>query len=195
MTRTLRGALLGTVLAMGLAVTGCSGTHAVSQSVSGSRGWQLGDAALTWVAPGHRAAVTDVSGPLLGGGRFDLSAWHGHVVVVNFWGSWCGPCQAEAAALEQVYRDELPAGVEFVGIDVNDDVASAEAFLRSHHVTYPNVSDPSNLLALRFRGLPPDATPTTVVLDRSGRIAARHSGSVLFTTLRDLVRRAVAEST
>ncbi|HET6816582.1 MAG TPA: TlpA disulfide reductase family protein [Mycobacteriales bacterium] len=178
------------------ALSACSGTNAVTQSVAGSSGFQAGDNSLTWLAPGHRPRPDAVSGKLLDGTPFDLASWRGHVVVVNFWGSWCAPCRDEAAALEQVYRDDRGKGVEFLGIDTrNDNIPSAESFLRNHHVTYPSLFDPSNVLALRFPGVPPSAIPTTLILDRQGRIAARHSGSILYTQLRDVVARALAEKT
>jgi len=174
-------------------ITGCSGTNAVSQSVSGSLGYGTGNQATTWVDPSQRAEVKYVTGLLLNGARFDLAHWRGHVVVVNFWGSWCGPCTGEARSLEQAYRDYKGQGVEFLGVDIRETPAQAEAFTRTHHVTYPNLSDPSNLVALRFHGMPPNATPTTIVLDRNGRIAARHSGAILYTSLRDLIARVAAE--
>ena len=189
--RTSRRALAS--LAVVLSTAACSGTNAVSQSVSGSLGYGAGDQATTWVTPAHRAAVTGVTGTLLDGSSFDLSSWRGHVVVVNFWGSWCGPCTGEAQTLEQVYRDTKSQGVEFLGVDIRDDRARAASFDQSHHITYPSLYDESNLVALHFRGMPPNATPTTIVLDRQGRIAARHSGAILYTELRDLVRRAVRE--
>jgi thiol-disulfide isomerase/thioredoxin len=137
--------------------------------------------------------VTGVTGTLLDGSSFDLAQWRGHVVVVNFWGSWCGPCTGEAQTLEQVYRDFQPKGVEFLGVDIRDDRARASSFDRTHHITYPSLYDESNLAALRFQGMPPNATPTTIVLDRQGRIAARHSGAILYTALSALVARAVKE--
>lgn len=182
---------LAVVAAMTLSA--CSGTNAVRQDVSGSNGYQSGDAALTYLAVGHRPAVHGVKGTLIDGGHFDLSAWKGKVVVVNFWGQWCAPCQAEAQGLEQVYLDNRANGVEFLGVDVKDDPASGRAFERHYGITYPSIDDPSNLLALRFRDVPPDATPTTVVLDRDGRIAARQSGEILYSQLRDLVARVLAE--
>jgi thiol-disulfide isomerase/thioredoxin len=185
--------LLAALLLLPVFATACTGANAVSQDVRGSNGYQGGDASLVWVAPGDRHQAGDVRGQLLDGTSFDLSQWRGHVVVVNFWGSWCAPCQQEAQALEQVYRDEAPHGVKFVGIDVRDDRSQAELFVRTKHITYPNVWDPSNLLALQFEGMPPNATPTTLVLDRSGRIAARHSGAILYTSLRDVVQRAEQE--
>jgi thiol-disulfide isomerase/thioredoxin len=171
----------------------CSGTDAVSQTVKGSNGYQVGDDALLWVDPADREPVEGVNGELLDGTSFDLSQWRGHVVVVNFWGSWCGECVEETQALEQVHRDTDRQGVEFLGVNVREDRSAAATFNREHHVTYPSVYDPSNLLALRFRGLPPNATPSTIVIDRQGRLAARHSGAILYTQLRSLVHRVVAE--
>ena len=190
MTRRLALLLLPVVLL----ASACTGKGAVDQSVAKGLGYQPGDAALTWVAPKDRATVSGVRGRLLDGSAFDLDDLRGHVVVVNFWGSWCRPCEAEMPALEQVHRDTAVHGVDFVGVDVRDDVPSAESFLRAHHVTYPSVFDPSNLLALHFHGLPPSATPSTIVLDREGRIAVRHSGAILYTQLRAVVQKVVAES-
>jgi thiol-disulfide isomerase/thioredoxin len=188
-----RLALPSFALVAGLA-SACTGSHAVTQDVAGSNGYQSGNEALTFVSIGDRhAAVTGVNGKLVGGGHFDLSSWRGKVVVVNFWGSWCVPCHDEAPALEQVYTNDKNKGVEFVGIDVRDDPASAEAFMAKFHITYRSVNDRSNLLALRFRGIPPNATPTTVVIDRAGRIAARQSGEIFYTQLRDLVAHVLSE--
>jgi thiol-disulfide isomerase/thioredoxin len=175
-------------------MAGCTGTNVVSQGVAGSQGYQAGDAALRWVSQGHRATVGRVQGQLLDGGAFDLAAWRGHVVVVNFWSSDCGPCRSEAQTLEQVFRDNRSRGVEFLGVDIRDDRASAQAFVRSHGVEYPSIYDPSGTVGLEFHGLAPNATPTTIVLDREGRIAARHSGAILYTQLRDVVARVVGEN-
>ena len=197
MTRRTMGVMqrrIAVLLAAVLGTGACSGTHAVSQGVSGSLGYGPGNQATTWIAPGDRSAVTGVTGTLLDGASFDLARWRGHVVVVNFWGSWCGPCRGEAQALEQVHQDTSGDGVEFLGVDIRDDVARGATFVRRYHLPYPSLSDPSNLTALHFRGMPPNATPTTIVLDRKGRIAARHSGAILYSTLRDLVHRAVQES-
>jgi thiol-disulfide isomerase/thioredoxin len=177
-----------------LALTACSGGHAVDQSISGSNGYQTGDAALHWIAPSDRHRVDDVRGELLDGASFDLSRWRGDVVVVNFWESDCVPCRSEAKALNQVYEDNRQAGVRFLGVDVRDDRASALTFTRTHDVQYPSLFDEAGMTALRFPKLPPNATPTTLVLDRRGRIAARHSGEILYTQLRSVVDRVVSES-
>jgi thiol-disulfide isomerase/thioredoxin len=193
-SRARRRCAVAVLLLSVLATAGCTGANAVSQGVSGSNGYQRGDASLVWIGPGDRQPAGDVHGELLDGTSFDLAQWRGKVVVVNFWGSWCGPCRDEAQGLEQVARDDRAHGVEFLGIDVRDDRPQAESYVRDHHITYPNLWDPSNLQALQFPGMPPNATPTTLVLDRHGRIAARHSGAILYTQLRSVVERVVAES-
>jgi len=179
--------------AAAIALTGCSGHGAVTQDVAGSNGYLSGDLALDFVSAGHRHAPSPVTGTLLDGTHFDLSQWRGKVVVVNFWGSWCAECHAEARALQQVYADNRSKGVEFLGVDIRDDVPSAQQFDERYGITYPSLDDPSNRVALAFRDAPPNATPTTIVLDRSGRVAARQSGEILYTQLRDLVDKVVAE--
>jgi peroxiredoxin len=192
--RVLPAVFLAAALAVaGCTLTGCSGRGAVKQDVAGSNGYQNGNLALDYVAAAHRRTPGAVTGKLLDGTSFDLSAWRGKVVVVNFWGSWCAECWDEAKALQQVYVDDKSKGVEFLGVDIRDDVPSATHFEQKNGVTYPSLFDPSNLVALRFRGVPANATPTTLVLDRHGRIAARQSGEILYRQLRDLVDRVLAE--
>jgi len=165
--KSSRVAAVLTVVAA-LSVAGCTGTNAVSQDVVGG-GFQVGDAALRWLSPGDRGkAVSGIDGELLDGNGFDLSAWHGHVVVVNFWSHDCGPCRAEAQTLNEVYKTSRAAGVEFLGVDIRDDRVGAEIFQRDHHVGYPSLYDEDGTVALHFPGLPPNATPTTIVLDGRG---------------------------
>jgi len=175
------------------ATAGCTGNHAVDQGVDGSNGYVSGDSLLTVVPIGHRREVHGISGTLIDGGHFDLAQWKGKVVVVNFWGEWCAPCHDEAPGLQKVYADDKARGVEFLGVDIRDDPASGRAFERKYGIHFPSIDDPNNLLALRFAGLTPNATPTTVVLDRSGRLAARQSGPILYSQLRDLVDHVLAE--
>jgi thiol-disulfide isomerase/thioredoxin len=191
--RPRRRLLQVAVLVPVLALAACTGKEAVDQQPEDRI--QFGDASTRYVSAGDRTPVTGVTGELLDGTPFDLADWHGSVVVVNFWGSWCGPCLGEADALEQVYRDFQDRGVHFLGINVRDSVARAQAHVREYGVTYPSLFDDSNLLALRFKGIPPNGTPTTIVLDPEGRVAVRHSGPIRYTVLTESVRAVLAEST
>jgi thiol-disulfide isomerase/thioredoxin len=151
-------------------------------------GYVAGDGAVTLLPEGDREPAPALSGTLLGGGALDASAYAGKVVVVNVWGSWCAPCRSEAGALERAYQATRAQGVEFVGVNARDSPAAAQAFVRRFKISYPSVVDRDGRLQLAFRGsLPLAAFPSTVIIDRQGRAAARILGPVSGTTLRDLV--------
>jgi thiol-disulfide isomerase/thioredoxin len=151
------------------------------------------DTGLTRYA-GSRPAAPPLKGTTLDGAQFDLTALRGKVVVINAWGSWCSPCRAEAPDLIRVARETETGPVRFVGIDTRDNAAAARAFVRSFKVPYPSVVDTDGLVLLAFNKiLPVSAVPSTLVLDRDGRIAARVIGRINYSTLRGLVDDAVAE--
>lgn len=104
-------------------------------------------------------------------------------MVLNFWGSWCVPCRAEAPVLARVAAETRYLGVRFAGIDIREDAAAGLAFERLHHITYPSVSDPGDVIAARFGALAPAATPTTYILDGSGRIAWAWFGQTSYSQL------------
>jgi thiol-disulfide isomerase/thioredoxin len=186
----LAGAL-STALALGACDSGAignSGPGSNGQSfVSGSPG--------TTVYSGNSGPVAPrVTGTLLSGSKFTLAADHGHVVVLNFWGSWCTPCRAEAPFLSRLAQHFMPSGVRFLGIDIRDSPATAEAFQRDFHIGYPSLNDPGDQIALGFRDtVPPAGIPTTLVIGRDGRIAARVIGEVSYPGLRGLISRAQAQ--
>ena len=112
-----------------------------------------------------------ISGTTLTGGHADLASWRGHVIVINFWGSWCVPCRREAPALAHVASDTRSFGVHFAGIDIREEPAAGLAFERHYRIRYPSISDPGDLVAARFGSAVPVATPATYILDGRGRIA------------------------
>jgi thiol-disulfide isomerase/thioredoxin len=178
-----------------LGAAACSGGATAQQTAVGNgSSFVAGTYGTTVYQPGARPAGPQVSATTLSGTRFLLSADRGAVVVLNFWGSWCTPCRAEAPALGQLARHFSGAGVRFVGVDIRDDPASAEAFNRTFRISYPSLNDPSDAIALDFSGtVPPAGIPTTLVIDRSGRIAARVVGTVSYNGLSRLITQVSAE--
>jgi thiol-disulfide isomerase/thioredoxin len=146
-------------------------------------------AARSLIAPDARRAAPTVAGETLTGEPLDLASLRGSVVVLNVWGSWCPPCKKEQPDLVAAADDLADDGVRFVGIAVKDSVANAAAHNRRYQVPYPSLFDPGLRLVSRFRDLPPTAVPSTVIVDRQGRVAALLIGS---TTREELVRLAGA---
>lgn len=142
---------------------------------------------------GHRASAPGFSGTTITGQRFSSASYRGKVMVINFWGSWCSPCRAEAATLAVIAQQYKPDGVAFVGIDVGDNPASAVAFEHSHGIGYPSVSDPGYAIAQRFgTAVPVSSTPTTVVVDKTGRVAGAVFGSATYSELTAILAKVKA---
>jgi thiol-disulfide isomerase/thioredoxin len=114
----------------------------------------------------------------------------GKVAVVNVWASWCSPCRAEEPALSALARKY--SDVEFIGILTRDNPVNAEAFSRKRNIPYPTLIDDSILVGFR-KSLPANAIPSTVVIDETGKVAARISGAVTVASLTDLIERVSAE--
>ena len=187
------------VAALGLAgalALGACDSGAIGNSGPGSNGQSFvsGSPGTTVYGGSSGPAAPHVTGTLLTGGKFTLAAEHGHVVVLNFWGSWCTPCRAEAPFLSRLAQHFTPSGVRFLGVDIRDSPATAEAFQRDFHISYPSLNDPGDEIALDFRDtVPPAGIPTTLVIGRDGRVAARVIGEVSYPGLRGLISRALAQ--
>ena len=144
-----------------------------------------------FIPEGGRTAVRLPEMQLLDGGRFDLTPTQGHVTVVNFWASWCGPCQREAPRLEQIAHETSIGGVVFLGVDSQESTPdTGRLFVRSLGVTYPNVFDGDGTMQLAFaRAVQLGNLPVTVVLDRQSRVAGVVYGEVRYTDLTALINR------
>jgi thiol-disulfide isomerase/thioredoxin len=135
-----------------------------------------------------------VTGTTLTGQKFSLAADHGKVVVINFWGSWCAPCRAEAPSLVSLESHFSHDPVRFVGDDVHDYAAAAKAFEHTYSVPYPSLNDPGSQVALAFHSsVPPIAIPSTLVIDRTGHVAGIVVGQVTYNGLRALIDKVLAE--
>ena len=126
---------------------------------------------------------------VLVGPRVDLDSLHGNVAIVNFWASWCDPCKREAPAFERFSRN-LPSGVRLVGVNWDDGVGAAKAFIRRYGWRYPNLRDGSDAVGARF-GL--TGLPATFVLDRDGRIAKTLRGPQTVAKINEAARSVAAE--
>lgn len=191
-------------LVLALVLAGCSGqasgkTRYGSPSLDGAGEPVATDditTGLTRWSPANRPRLPRLRGRTLDGARLDVSDWQGGVVVVNTWGSWCGPCRKEAPDLRRVFDETRAAGVRFVGLDTRDNDAAARAYTREFAISYPSLVDHDGRLMLAFgRTIPVSAVPTTVVVDARGGIAARVIGAVTYATLRGLVNDTLAERT
>jgi peroxiredoxin len=146
-------------------------------------------------AAGHRPLAPGFTATTLTGSRLSFSSYRGRVVVLNFWGSWCVPCREEAPALAVAAEQYRPAGVAFLGVDVRDTTASAEAFAHSFGVPYPSVSDSSSQITLGFTAVVPIAgTPTTLVIDRTGHVAGAVFGTATYAELSAMLNQVTGKA-
>lgn len=146
------------------------------------------DSGLTRYPGGKGIPVPAIEGTTIAGSTLSLNDLRGHVVVLNVWGSWCGPCRDEAPDLAAISMETAPRGVRFVGIDVRDNPAAARAFERRFGITYPSFDDRHGLVLAQFTGIiPVSAVPSTLVVDPGGTIRARVVGRIDPDTLRGLI--------
>ncbi|HBK38989.1 MAG TPA: redoxin [Actinobacteria bacterium] len=150
---------------------------------------------MTILPPDQRQVAPNASGVDLAGKTLELADFAGQIVVLNVWASWCAPCRAEAGALEEVAKQFENQGVQFIGLNTRDSNAAARAFIRKFDVTYPSLVDTDGRIQLLFNdSLPPQAIPSTIVIDQKGRVAARALGVVTAATLRAMIEPLREES-
>ena len=184
---------IGGALISVLWLSGCSGG---AELQSGEQGFVSANGAVSRAAVDDRIAPRgDVAGKTLDGDQVSLADYAGQVVVLNVWGSWCGPCIREAPHLVEAAAELQGEDVTFLGINTRDlSQDPALAFERKHEIPYDSIYDPAGEVLLAFRGaIPPSAIPSTLVIDREGRIAARVLGEVTASTLVGLVEDVLAD--
>ena len=161
-----------------LALVGCSGGGTSSSQES----FVSGNGVVTLIKPQDRIDAPALAGLTLSGTNYSSAS--GRVTVVNVWASWCAPCRAEIpalVALSKKYKETT-----FIGILTRDNLPTAEAFQRRFAIPYPTLIDDSILIG--FKGsLAANAIPTTVVIDRNGKVAGRISGAITVDSLSKLI--------
>ena len=190
--------LLAVLAAGALLLSGCSSDPLADQYREGSnKGFIAGDGSVTEIALADRGDAIEFSGVTETGETVTSADTQGEVLVVNFWYASCAPCRAEAADLQRINAQFENEGASFLGVNVRDQAPNAIAFSETYGVTYPSVLDvDTGAMQLAFSGsIPPNAVPTTLVLDAEGRVAARILGQVTSPSiLETLIRDTIAES-
>nr|WP_249669348.1 TlpA disulfide reductase family protein [Cellulomonas hominis] len=182
-----------------MVLAGCSGGDGGTGSGSGDgdvadQGYVSGDGSFTQWAADDRQGPVEVAGTDFAGQAVDVADWRGDVVVLNTWYAACPPCRDEAPDLVDIANEYADAGVHLLGINGVDDAGAAESFQRTFDVPYPSIDDRDKQAVAALQGVVPiQATPTTVVLDREGKVAARIVGLAEGSTLRALVDEVLAE--
>lgn len=171
-----------------VALSACSSSNEELASQAGEdKGYVSGTGVITQVPEADRGEPLDLSFTTLDGEEMSLSGIRPSVAVINLWYAACPPCRKESPALETV-SEEFAGKAQFVGVNVRDQEAAAQAFIDNFDVKYPNMLDTDGaMVSLLSDILPPQATPSTVILDSQGRAAARVVGAVEESTLRGLI--------
>lgn len=189
--RTARFAAGAAVAALTLTACGDGGT----QGGSGGTNFVAGKNGISKAERGERQDAPRLKGEALDGKALDIADYKGKVVVVNVWGSWCPPCRAEAPYLAKVAKDTAD-DTQFLGINTRDpNKGPALAFEEDYKVEYPSFYDPKGKLIVSFPkgSLNPQSIPSTIVIDREGKIAARTLQAVNEKQLRSMVDPLIAE--
>jgi cytochrome c biogenesis protein CcmG/thiol:disulfide interchange protein DsbE len=125
-----------------------------------------------------------------GAGKQSLGALRGKVVVLNFWASWCGPCENEAPVLERAQRKLAGSGGTVLGVTYKDDADSSREFVKKYKITYPSLRDDRLDLAPKYGTT---KLPETFVLDKAGHVVAMSRGEVSQDFLLRAIDRAQAD--
>ncbi|MEU3746763.1 MULTISPECIES: TlpA family protein disulfide reductase [Streptomyces] len=198
LSRAPRRTLLAVgVLSAALTLSACSGDSNGKSGGSGDTNFVTNTGGISTAAKGERATTGKLAGETLEGEQLDVADLKGKVVVLNAWGSWCAPCRAEAPHFAKVAKDLKGQGVEFVGLNTRDpNKQPALAFEEDYGVPYPSLYDPKGKLILH--GFPKgtlslQGIPSTVVLDKEGKIAARSLMALDEAKLRSMIEPLLKE--
>lgn len=192
-----RKPLLGAVLAALVLVTGCQtqGKDAVATGGTFQFVSPGGKTEIIYPA-GERAPIRQLSGDSLmePGKTVSLDDWAGHVVVVNMWGQWCGPCRTEVDDMQRIHEYLAGQGGAVLGVNVRDySEPMAQDFIKEAGATFPSIYDPPFKTAANMGGLPASVVPTTMVLDKQHKVAAVYLREVTDTEIIALAEQLAQE--
>ncbi|MDX2376024.1 TlpA family protein disulfide reductase [Microbacterium sp. LRZ72] len=193
MARRMLAAAAAATLALGLSACSVNDSLAQEYREGSEKGFIAGEFQVVEIPADERGEPVDFEGVVETGETVTSGEYEDEVLVVNFWYAACGPCRAEAPLLEEVWQEYEGEGVSFLGVNTYDQPDTAISFAETYGITYPSVIDVENGdVKLAFATATPiQATPTTLVLDAEGRVAARiigqlESASILSSIVADV---------
>ena len=184
-------------LVAALLLAGCTSSDSLAQQYrdGSEKGYIAGDFQIVEIPDADRGEPVVFEGVTETGETVSSDDYRGGVLVVNFWYAACAPCRVEAPHLVALHEQFEPQGVRFLGVNVRDTATTAQAFERTFEIPYPSVEDARGEVLLNMTDhVPPQAVPSTLVLDAQGRVAARVLGAVEESTLRALLTTVVDEA-
>lgn len=189
---------IATLISATLVLGGCAANDPLAVE-STEKNYTSADGTITEIPAGNRGEpIVFESTNTTNGTPISSKDFLGNVVVVNFWFAACPPCRYEAPDLSDLATTYANDGVQFLGVNVYDGLAGAQSFEKSFGIPYPSVLDADDgAVRLSFANeLPPNGVPTTLILDRKGRVAARVSGAIMDrATFESMLDSVVAEAT
>lgn len=192
-----RGRALGAALmmaALALVACGSESDDLAQRASNDGTNYVAGDGSVEELAPESRGESVEFESVTFDGTEVTPETFQGEVSVINFWYAACAPCRVEAPDLQDVHEEFESDGVQFFGVNTRDTQATAEAFERNFGITYPSMEDRSGQVVMAMTDyVHPSAVPTTLVLDRQGRVSARVVGIIEAGTLRALIDAALQE--
>lgn len=190
--RALGAALM--IAALALVACGSESDDLAQRASNDGTNYVAGDGSVEELAPDSRGESVEFESVTFDGTEVTPETFQGEVSVINFWYAACAPCRVEAPDLQDVHEEFESDGVQFFGVNTRDTQATAEAFERNFGITYPSMEDRSGQVVMAMTDyVHPSAVPTTLVLDRQGRVSARVVGIIEAGTLRALIDAALQE--
>ncbi|MCB0918099.1 MAG: TlpA family protein disulfide reductase [Actinobacteria bacterium] len=185
--------LLGLLLA-GVLITGCAASQQGAQSAQLPAGFDGSSQQVELLDVADRRPLPELRGSSVYGDTLNLVDYRGRVLVLNIWASWCGPCRGEAPELREVWQETKDQPVQFIGLVTRDSEVASQRFAESYELDYPHLMDADGSLQLQMRdSVPPAAIPSTLFVDREGRVAGRIIGKASAAALRGFIEELLAE--
>jgi thiol-disulfide isomerase/thioredoxin len=176
-----------------LALAGCTGHDAVSQSGVGRYQFKSATKIGELIPQSQRKSGGDISGPGLTTGQVALSDFANKVVVLNYWASWCPPCRTEMPSFESVYTEADQTKVSFLGVDTKDNRPAGQSFVADQQITYPMIYDEAGKTLLKLGHVPATTLPFTILLDSKHHVAAVYLSALQPADLTPVLHTLVTE--